>query len=105
MSELHVRTYIGTLLAFAAALAASWAYWYTVPLEPRFVIGTLVLAGLILLGEAFPIRVSGETTIGAWDIGLVVAIAAVGPAWAAAAALPAALFTGRGDWLRTGFEV
>jgi hypothetical protein len=105
MSELHLRTYVGVLLASAAVLAASWAYWHAVPLEPRFVIGTLVLAVLILLGEAFPIRVSGESTIGAWDIGLVVAIAAVGPAWAAVAALPAALFTGRGDRVRTLFEV
>jgi hypothetical protein len=103
--ENYLRTYIGTLLALALALPASWVYWYGLALEPRLILGTVCLAGLILLGEIFPIRVSGETTIGAWDIGLVVAIAAVGPTWAAIAALPAALFTGKRDLLRTAFEV
>jgi hypothetical protein len=105
MRVAYLRTYIGALLALALALAATWIYWYDVPLQPRFVIGTLVFAGLILLGEVFPIRVSDKTTIGAWDIGLVVAVATIGPTWATIAALPAAFFTGRRDWLRTAFEV
>jgi hypothetical protein len=105
MREVYLKAYIGALLALALALAASWAYWHTLALEPRFAIGALCFAGLILLGEVFPIRVSDETAVGAWDIGLIVAIATLGPTWAAITVLPAALFTGRRDWARTAFEV
>jgi hypothetical protein len=101
----HLRTYIGVLFCFAAALAASWVYWYGVVAEPRFVIGTLVFACAILLGDLFPVRVSERWTIGVWDVGLVVAIAALGPTWAVIAALPSAFFVGRRDLLRTIYEV
>lgn len=40
-----------------------------------------------------------------WDIGLVVAIAALGPSWAVIAALPAAIYAGRKEPLRLAFEV
>ena len=105
MREKHLNTYIGTLSVLALALAASWVSWYGFTIELRFAIGALVFAGLILMGDAFPIKVSGHTTIGAWDIGLVVGIAALGPTWTALAALPAALFVGRRDWLRVIFEI
>ncbi len=105
MREVYLKTYIGCLLAFALALAGSWIYWYGVTLDPRLLVGVLAFAGIIFVGEAFPIRVSSQGTIGAWDIGLIVAIATVGPTWAALAALPAALFAGRHDQLRAAFEV
>lgn len=104
-SEAALRIYIGALAAFALALAASWVYWYGVTLELRFIVGTLAFACSILLGDLFPVRVSGRTTLGVWDVGLVVAIAALGPTWAAIAALPSAFFVGRRNWLRTFYEV
>ena len=105
MREVYLRSYIGVLLASGIALAASWIYWYGVALEPRVVIAALVLAGLVLMGEVLPVHVSNRTTFGTWDIGLVVAIAAVGPTWAAVVALPTALYVGRRDLLRLIFEV
>jgi hypothetical protein len=105
LRESYLRTYIGILLGFGLALPASWIYWYEVEFDRRLVIGALVFAGLILLGEVFPIRVSDQVAIGAWDVGLVLAVATLGPTWAAAAALPAAIYSGKRDWLRTAFEV
>ena len=104
MRKSHLNVYVGALSGLAIAVAASWGYWYSVVLEPRFIVGTLVLASLILLGEIFPIRVSGLSTIGVWDIGLVVAVVALGPSWAAIAALPAAALAAKRDWLRLVFE-
>ena len=101
----NLKAYIASLMALALALASSWIYRYGVDLDVRLILGTLAFAGLILLGEAFPIKVSNQGTIGAWDIGLIVAVATMGPTWAALAALPAALFTGRHDRLRAAFEV
>src|SRR5215210_1609775 len=105
MREVNLRIYIGSLLGFALALVGSWTYWNGVTFDLRLLAGTLVFAGLIFVGEVFPIRVSSKGTIGAWDIGLILAVATVGPTWAAIAALPAALFTGRHDRLRAAFEV
>lgn len=105
MREVYLRSYIGVILASGMALAASWIYWYGVALEPRIVIAVLVLAGLVLMGEVLPVHVSDRTTFGTWDIGLVVAIAAVGPTWAAVVALPTAVYVGRHDLLRLIFEV
>ena len=105
MREVYLKTYIGILSVLALSLAASWVYWYGVVVEPRWIAGALVFAGVILLGEAFPIRVSSRGTIGVWDIGLVIAIATVGPTWATVAALPAAVFAGRHSLLRAAFEV
>jgi len=105
MREVYLRSYIGGILASGIALAASWIYWYGVALEPRIVIAVLVLSGLVLIGEVLPVHVSDRTTFGTWDIGLVVAIAAVGPSWAAVVALPTAVYVGRRDLLRLIFEV
>jgi HD-GYP domain-containing protein (c-di-GMP phosphodiesterase class II) len=105
LRESYLRTYVGVLLALALALAASWIYWYSVTLEVPLVIGTFVLAGFILLGDLFPLRVSDKTTLGVWDIGLIVAVVTLGPTWAAVAALPSAFIVGRRDWLRTAYEV
>lgn len=77
--EVNLKAYIAGLLAFALALAGSWIYWEGVAFDPRLLVGALAFAGIILVGEAFPIRVSGQGTIGAWDIGLILAVATVGP--------------------------
>jgi HD domain len=105
LREAYVRTYIAVLLAFALALAAAYIYWYGFALEMNLVVGTLVLGSLILLGDIFPIRVSNRGTIGVWDVGLLFAIAALGPTWAAIAALPSALFVGGRNGLRTAYEL
>lgn len=105
MREASLKIYVGALVALALALASSWIYWYGVALEWRFVFGSLVFAGLILLGEVFPIHLNGRTAIGAWDVGLVVAVVALGPTWAAVAALPAAVYTGRHERLRAVYDV
>ncbi len=105
MGEAHIRTYVGGLLGSATALTAAWSYWYGMPLEPDFAVGALALAACMLLGDAFPIRISGRVNVGVWDVGLTVAVVFLGPTWAALAALPSALFVGRRDWLRTAYEI
>jgi hypothetical protein len=101
----HLKIYIGSLIVLAAALAASWIYWHGLETEPRFILGAVIFAGFVLLSDSFPIRVGENYSIGAWDVGLVVAVAVLGPTWAAMAALPAAFLAGRRDWLRAAFEV
>jgi HD-GYP domain-containing protein (c-di-GMP phosphodiesterase class II) len=103
--QAYLRSYVATLAALAVAFACTWVYTYGVTLNSRVVIGVLVLALLISLGEAFPVRVSGTVTVGVWDIGVLVAVATLGPTWAAVAALPAAVYAGGREWLRTLFEV
>lgn len=105
MGEAHLRTYVGGLLGSATALAAAWSYWYGIALEPEFAVGALALAACMLLGDAFPIRISGRVNVGVWDVGLTVAVVVLGPTWAAIAALPSALFVGRQDRLRAAYEV
>ena len=106
MREAYLRTYIGVLLTLALALAASWIYWDGgVVLEGRLVVGTLVLACFVVLGDLFPLRVSDKGAIGVWDVGLIVAVVTLGPTWAAVAALPSAFVVGRGNWLRTVYEI
>ncbi len=105
LNNSYVKVYVAALASIAAALAASWIYWYGLTFEARFVLVTVAFASLVLLGEVLPIRVSGRGTIGAWDVGLVLAIVAVGPTWAVLAALPAAFYTGRREGLRLVFEV
>lgn len=105
LNEVRVKTYIGVLIALATALAVSWVYRHGLALETRFIVGTLFFAVFVLLGDIFPIRVSDRGTVGVWDVGLVIAIATLGPTWAAVAALPSAFFIGRKDWLRTAYEV
>jgi hypothetical protein len=105
LREVYLRTYVGVLAALATALAASWIYRNGLTIEPRFVLGAAIFAGLVLLGDAFPLRISERDTLGAWDVGLMLAIAVLGPTWAAVAALPSAFFVGRRDWLRTAYEI
>ena len=105
MTERNLKAYIGILAVFAAALAASWVYWHGLEIEPPFILGALVFSATILLGDVFPIRTIGRTTVGVWDVGLVLAIAAVGPTWAAIAALPSAVHVGGRNGLRTAYEI
>jgi predicted membrane protein len=105
LSDVKVKTYVAVLAAFATASAASWVYSYGFELDPRFAIGALIFAGTVVLGDRFPIHVGGRNTVGVWDIGLVVAVVALGPTWAAIAALPSALYVGRRNWFRTAYEI
>jgi hypothetical protein len=103
--EAYLRIYIGVLTAFAAALCASWIYWYGLTVEPRLIAGTAILACFALLGDVFPVRVSERTVISTCAVALMAAVAALGPTWAAVAAVPSALFVGRRDLLRTVYEL
>ncbi len=105
MSEVRLRTYVGALAAFAVALAASWSYSYGLLLDPRLVLGAAIFAVFVLLGDLFSIQISKQTAIGVWNIPIIVAVATLGPTWAALAALPAALYVGRRDLLRAAYEV
>jgi hypothetical protein len=105
LRESYLRIYVGALLALALALASSWIYRYGFTFEIRFLVGTLVLTSFVLLGDLYPLRVSEKTTLGVWDVGLVMAVVALGPTWAAVAALPSAFIVGRRDWLRTAYEI
>ena len=104
LRDRNLKTYIGTLMTFAIALAVTWSYWYGVSFEPRFALGTVFFSVLIFAGDVFPIRVTKRHVLGAWDIALIVAIATLGPFWAALAALPSALFVGRKDLSRATYE-
>jgi HD-GYP domain-containing protein (c-di-GMP phosphodiesterase class II) len=104
LGETYLKTYIGSLAAFAVILAASWSYWYGLTFEPRLMVGAVIFACFILAGEFFSIPLSKHTTIGVSSIPIIIAVAAMGPTWAALAALPAALFLGRRDALRVLYE-
>lgn len=104
LSETWFKTYVGALIAVAMVLAASWSYYYGTVFELRFVLGAVILSCLILLGDMFSVPVGERHTVGSWSIGLITAIAVLGPTWAALAALPSALYVGRRDWLRTAYE-
>jgi predicted membrane protein len=103
--EVPLKTYVGALAAFATALAVSWAYWYSVELDARILAGTAVFAGLVLASFALSLRIGDHTVMGTWDVWLVLAVVALGPTWAALAAVPTALFVGRRDWLRAVYDV
>ena len=103
--EVHLKTYVGALAAFAVALAASWAYWYGAEFDVRIVAGTAVFAGLVLASFALSVRIGEHTLMGTWDVWIVLAVVALGPTWAALAAVPTALFVGRRDWLRAAYDV
>ena len=105
LDEACLRVYVGTLTSLAATLIASWVYWHGLGFDLRFVLGTAVFASLILLGDAFSVRINERLTIGASDVGLIMAVVVLGPVWAAAAALPTDLLVGRRDWLRTVYEI
>jgi HD-GYP domain-containing protein (c-di-GMP phosphodiesterase class II) len=104
LGETYLKTYIGSLAAFAVILAASWSYWYGLTYEPGLVVGAVIFACLILAGEIFSIPLSKHATIGVSSIPIIIAVAVMGPTWAALAALPAALFLGRRDALRGLYE-
>jgi len=104
LGEVPVRTYVGGLAALAAAFVASWIYRFGVETDPRFVVGTLALCGLLYLACVYRIRVSERCEISALDVGLIVSVAMLGPFWTAIAALPCAVAVGKKDWLRTGYE-
>ena len=105
MGETHLRAYVATLAALAVALAAAWSYRYGLTLEPQIVVGTIIFAAFIFLGDLFSIQVNERTAIGVWNIPVIVAIAALGPTWAALAAIPSALYVGGRDPLRTAYEI
>jgi uncharacterized membrane protein len=105
LGDTYLKTYIGSLAAFAVILAASWSYWYGLTFEPRLVVGAVMFACFILAGEFFSIPLSKHATIAVSSIPIIMAVAAMGPTWAALAALPAALFLGRGDALRVLYEL
>ena len=102
--ETKLRTYIGILAAFAVMLAASWTYWYSATAEVRFMLGAAVFAVLLVLADAFPIRVSERSEISAMEISLLAAVVMLGPLWATVAAAPYAVLVGRKDGLRTAYE-
>lgn len=105
LREVYLKSYVGALLAAALTLVASWAYWHGTEFDVSLAVGAMVLAGLVLLGDVFPLRVSDRSTIGVWDVGLILAVVTLGPACATIAALPSALYVGRRDWLRTAYEI
>jgi hypothetical protein len=104
LGQANLRNYIGVLAALAIALAASWIYWYDVSVEPRFVLGAVVFAGLLLLADMFPIRISERWDFSTVEIGLIASVVMLGPFWAAISALPYAVLGGKRDWLRTAYE-
>ena len=102
--EGHLKTYVGVMAAFAVALCASWIYWYGLTLEWRLVVGAAILACFVLLGDIFAVQISERTAMSACAIALMVAVAALGPTWAALVSIPSALFVGGRDLLRTSYE-
>lgn len=103
--ERYLKTYIAALVAFAVALCASWAYSDGLVVEPQLVVGAVVLGCLMLLGDMFSIQITEHTAANACAIALMVAVAALGPMWAALAVVPYALYVGRRDVLRTIYEI
>lgn len=104
MGEAHLKTYVGALAALAVALAASWVYWYGLRFDHELLLGAGVFAGLVLLGFVLSVSIGEHTAMGTWDVWLVLAVVAVGPTWAALAAVPTAFFVGRRDWLRVLYD-
>jgi HD-GYP domain-containing protein (c-di-GMP phosphodiesterase class II) len=105
LGEAHLKTYVGTLAVFAASLAASWLYWYELVLDWRLILGAAIFAAFFLLSDVFSVRINERLTIDVSDIGLIVAVIALGPVWAVVAALPADMFVARRDWLRAIYEI
>jgi HD-GYP domain-containing protein (c-di-GMP phosphodiesterase class II) len=104
LGETNLRAYIGVTAALAVTLVASWIYWYGVTIELRIIVGVAIFAGLLLLADIFPIRVSERWDISTVEIGLLAAVVMLGPFWAAVSALPYAVLGGRRDYLRTAYE-
>jgi HD-GYP domain-containing protein (c-di-GMP phosphodiesterase class II) len=104
LGESNLRAYVGVLAALAVTLVASWIYWYSATIELRVIVGVVIFAGLLLLADLFPIRVSERYDISTVEIGLLAAVVMLGPVWAALSALPYAVLGGRRDYLRTAYE-
>jgi HD-GYP domain-containing protein (c-di-GMP phosphodiesterase class II) len=104
LGKASLRAYVGVLTALAVTLFASWIYWYGVTIELRFILGAAIFAGLMLLADVFPIRVSERWDISTVDIGLLASVVMLGPFWAAISALPYALVGGGRDYLRSAYE-
>jgi hypothetical protein len=104
LGETNLRAYIGVLAALAVTLVTSWIYRYGVTIELRLIIGVAIFAGLLLLADLLPIRVSERWDISTVEIGLLAAVVMLGPFWAAVSALPYAVLGGRRDYLRTAYE-
>lgn len=108
MGENSVKTYVGSLSVFALFLLASWVYWYGFPLGLNFVLAAVVFGVLLCSARVFPITwytLGKGMDIDASDVVFVGSVVLMGPTWAALAALPHAILTGRGNLLRTGFEI
>jgi HD-GYP domain-containing protein (c-di-GMP phosphodiesterase class II) len=103
--EANLKIFVAVLATLAVALYVSWIYSYGLILDLRLVIGTAILSSFALLGDIFPVRVTERLAISTAAVVLIVAAAILGPAWAALAAIPAALYVGRWDPLRTLYEV
>lgn len=99
-----MKTYVGGLAALAITFAASWAYWSGEAPEASLILGTLVFGGILCIACMYRIRINERCEVSTLDIGLVAAVAMLGPFWAAVAALPCAVVVGRRDWLRTLYE-
>jgi hypothetical protein len=104
LGETNLRAYVGVLAALAVTLVASWIYWYGVTIELRIIVGAAIFAGLLLLADLFPIRVSERWDISTVEIGLLAAVVMLGPFWAAVSALPYAVLGGRRAYLRAAYE-
>ena len=104
MGEAAVKTYVGGLVALAAALAAAWTYRDSVSTDPSLIVGALVFCGLLYLACMYRVQVSERCEISALDVALITSVAMIGPFWTAVAALPCAVVVGRKDWLRTAYE-
>jgi HD-GYP domain-containing protein (c-di-GMP phosphodiesterase class II) len=103
--ERYLKTYVAALAIFAFTLCVSWTYWYGFPLELSLAVGAAILGSFILLGDVFSVQITERTAVSACAIALMVSVAALGPTWAALAAVPSALYVGRGDLLRTVYEL
>ncbi|AHY46252.1 HD domain [Rubrobacter radiotolerans] len=104
MRKLDVKTYIGLLGVLALLLASSWIHWYGVPFNVKFVLTAAVFGTAFFLLTAFPIKVTERSEIEATDVIQVVSVVLLGPFWATLASLPSALYVGRKDFLRSGYE-
>jgi HD-GYP domain-containing protein (c-di-GMP phosphodiesterase class II) len=103
--EAHLKIFVAVLAALAVALYASWIYSYGLTFDLRLIVGTTILGSFALLGDIFPVRVTERLAISTAAVVLMLAAALLGPVWATLAAIPSALFVGRGDPLRTLYEV
>ena len=104
MGEASLKTYVGGLVALAAALVAAWAYRWGVGIDLRLIVGALAFCGILYLACIYRVRVSERCEISALDVGLMASVAMLGPFWTAVAALPCAVAIGKKDWLRTAYE-